>query len=185
MTNILTTTDIRDINECAYKLSMTNDAISDLLDIPLEDVEAVLLRRYVADIEFKPADEITLAEYEAIRKRFYPGKQSPSNEYCLAREFGISPDTVLNIARGRFSNALTHPEMYAEPEPVEIVERSTERLMDADDVARVNKLLGWSWPIGDIASELGVDASRINKVKQCRLNRWSVDDALSLVNRGL
>lgn len=186
MTNpVLTITDIHNINELAYKHSMTNEAIADELGIPLADVEAVLLRRYVADVEFKADEDITLADYEGIRAKFVPGKQSMTNEYQLAREFGIEPATVLDIARGRFSNALTHPSRYAEPESVEAVERSTERLMDADDVARGMKLLGMGWPVSDIAADLGVDASRVSKLKVCKLNGWGTADALSLVNRGL
>ncbi|EPS4832778.1 hypothetical protein ACVFDQ_002755 [Enterobacter hormaechei] len=186
MTNpVLTITDIHNINELAYKHSMTNEAIADELGIPLEDVTLVLLRRYVADVEFKADEDITLADYEAIRKKFTPGKRSPYNEYALCREFGIDPQTVNDIAHGRFYNANTHPSRYAEPETAETVEAVTERVMDADDVARGMKLLGMGWPVSDIAADLGIDASRVSKLKVCKLNGWGTADALSLVNRGL
>lgn len=186
MTNpVLTMTDIRAINHLAYKCAKRDDEIAAELNIPIEDVELVIKKRYVKHIEFKPVDEITLAEYEAIRAKFVPGKRSPRNEFALCKEFGIEPSVVLEIARGRFHNANTHPSRYTAPEPVEAVETAPERLMDADDIARGNKLLSMGWPLADIAADLGVDASRINTLKRVKLNNWPLSDALSLVNRGL
>ncbi|ELH8509759.1 hypothetical protein Q8309_001383 [Salmonella enterica] len=184
MTDILTITDITAINELAYKHAKRNDEIAAELGIPLEDVEAVLLRRYVADIKFKADDEITLADYNGIRAKFIPGKQSMSNEYCLAREFGIAPQTVNDIARGRFSNALTHPEKYAKPEPVEPVEAVTERLMDAEDVQTAIKLLRMSWSIADIAKRLDVSPARLSQLPHALRNKYPMADLLSMVNKG-
>lgn len=173
------------VNTLAYKESRTVAAISAELGIHPDTVEDVIKQRYVKDVEhlFKADEDITLEEYNEIHERYVPGKQSPCNQYRLARELLIHPDTVVSIAGRRFSNAHTHPSRYAEPETAETVERRTERRMDADDVARVNKLLGFGWPVADIASDLQVDASRILKVKQAKLNNWPVSDVLGLVNK--
>jgi hypothetical protein len=52
---------------------------------------------------------ISLAEYNAIRSRYKPGKLHRDTEFMIARDMLIRPETVLAIAHSRFSNVHTHP----------------------------------------------------------------------------
>lgn len=178
----LTLRDIQLINKLSIVDHINNDEISSRTGFSLRDIDRVIRGVYVDDLEdsWKPDEEITLAEYEAVRRRYQPGKLHRNTEYAIARDTLIRPETVLAIAHSRFQNAHTHPApkaAKAKPEKAKAV----RRLFSAD-IDEVHKLERFGWPAADIAGKLGVPVEVIAHVQRCLRNRWSYPDTLESVN---
>lgn len=124
----LTIADIQHINRLCIVEHMNNAQIADATGFSLADIDAVIRGVYVDDLaeQWKPDEEITLADYNAIRKRYQPGKLHRNSEYAIARDTLIHPETVLAIAHSRFSNVHTHPvpkAVKAKPEKAKAVRK--------------------------------------------------------------
>ena len=178
----LTLCDIQLINKLSIVDHLNNDEISSRTGCSLSDIDRVIRGVYVDDLadSWKPDEEITLAEYEAVRRRYQSGKLHRNTEYAIARDTLIRPETVLAIAHSRFQNAHTHPApkaVKAKPEKAKAV----RRLFSAD-IDEVHKLERFGWPAADIAGKLGVPVEAIAHVQRCLRNRWSYPDTLESVN---
>ncbi|MWL44365.1 hypothetical protein GQL88_16770 [Escherichia coli] len=146
------------------------------------DVEAVLRGVYVADLANQWRDEaaITLEEYNAIRKRWKPGRGHWDTAHTIARDFLIRPETVLAIVHSRFSNAHTHPmpkAVKAKPEKPQTM----RRLLSAD-LDQMHKLERFGWKQTEIAGELGISAEAVAHVLRLMRSKWSYPDILEDVN---
>ncbi|HBA8341222.1 TPA: hypothetical protein J1082_004165 [Escherichia coli] len=178
----LTIADIQHINRLCIVEHMNNAQIADATGFSLADIDAVIRGVYVDDLadSWKPDEEITLADYNAIRKRYQPGKLHRNTEYAIARDTLIRPETVLAIAHSRFSNANTHPvpkAVKAKSEKVKAV-----RNLVPSDLDEIHKLERFGWPVAEIAERLGVPVEVIAHVQRCLRNRWSYGDILENVN---
>lgn len=179
---VLTLTDIQHINTLVYKQLLNNEQIAAATGFSLSDIDRVIRGVYVDDLadSWKPDEEITLAEYEAVRRRYQPGKLHRNTEYAIARDMLIRPETVLAIAHTRFQNAHTHPVPKAvkvKPEKAKAV-----RKLVPSDLDEIHKLERFGWPVADIAEKLGVPVEVIAHVQRCLRNRWSYGDILENVN---
>lgn len=178
----LTIADIQHINRLCIVEHMNNAQIADATGFSLADIDAVIRGVYVDDLadSWKPDEEITLADYNAIRKRYQPGKLHRNTEYAIARDTLIRPETVLAIAHSRFSNVHTHPvpkAVKAKPEKAKVV-----RKLVPTDLDEIHKLERFGWPAAEIAGKLGVPVEVIAHVQRCLRNRWSYGDILENVN---
>ncbi|HBA3579746.1 TPA: hypothetical protein J5G21_004497 [Escherichia coli] len=108
---VLSLTDIQRINTLVKRDLRNVEEVVAATGFDPEDVDAVLRGVYVADLANQWRDEaaITLEEYNAIRKRWKPGRGHWDTAHAIARDFLIRPETVLAIVHSRFSNAHTHP----------------------------------------------------------------------------
>ena len=108
---VLNLTDIQRINTLVKRDLLNVEEVVAATGFDPVDVDAVLRGVYVADLacQWKDDAAITLEEYNAIRKRWKPGRGHWDTAYAIARDFLIRPETVLAIAHSRFSNAHTHP----------------------------------------------------------------------------
>ncbi|EPC9527888.1 hypothetical protein ACR3UD_003922 [Escherichia coli] len=178
----LTIADIQHINTLVYKQLLNNEQIAAATGFSLSDIDRVIRGVYVDDLadSWKPDEEITLAEYEAVRHRYQPGKLHRNTEYAIARDTLIRPETVLAIAHSRFSNANTHPvpkAAKAKPEKAKAV----RKLVPAD-LDEIHKLERFGWPVADIAEKLGIPSEVVAFVNRCLKSRWSYGDILENVN---
>ncbi|MFB4516944.1 hypothetical protein ACE3JB_12310 [Enterobacter hormaechei subsp. steigerwaltii] len=178
----LSLSDIQLINKLSIVDHLNNDEISSRTGFSLSDIDRVIRGVYVDDLadSWKPDEEITLAEYEAVRHRYQPGKLHRNTEYAIARDTLIRPETVLAIAHSRFSNANTHPvpkAAKAKPEKAKAV----RKLVPAD-LDEIHKLERFGWPVADIAEKLDVPPEVIAFVSRCLKSRWSYGDILENVN---
>ncbi len=178
----LTIADIQHINRLCIVEHMNNAQIADATGFSLADIDAVIRGVYVDDLaeQWKPDEEITLADYNAIRKRYQPGKLHRNTEYAIARDTLIRPETVLAIAHSRFSNANTHPvpkAVKAKPEKAKAV-----RKLVPSDLDEIHKLERFGWPVADIAEKLDVPPEVIAFVNRCLKSRWPYGDILENVN---
>lgn len=178
----LTIDDIQHINTLVYKQLLNNEQIAAATGFSLSDIDRVIRGVYVDDLadSWKPDEEITLAEYEAVRRRYQPGKLHRNTEYAIARDTLIRPETVLAIAHSRFQNAHTHPvpkAVKAKPEKV----KSVRKLVPAD-LDEIHKLERFGWPVADIAGKLGIPSEVVAFVNRCLKSRWSYGDILENVN---
>ena len=129
---------------------------------------------------WKDDADITLAEYNAIRSRYKPGKLHRDTEFMIARDMLIRPETVLAIAHSRFSNVHTHPvpkAVKAKPEKGKVV----RKLVPAD-LDEIHKLERFGWPVADIAGKLGIPSEVVAFVNRSLKSRWSYGDILENVN---
>lgn len=178
----LTLRDIQLINKLSIVDHLNNDEISSRTGFSLSDIDRVIRGVYVDDLaeQWKDDADITLQEYDTIRRRYQPGKLHRNTEYAIARDTLIKPETVLAIAHSRFSNAHTHPApkaVKAKPEKAKAV----RRLFSAD-LDEIHKLGRFGWPAAEIAEKLGVPVEAIAHVQRCLRNRWSYPDILESVN---
>lgn len=178
----LTLRDIQLINKLSIVDHLNNDEISSRTGFSLRDIDRVIRGVYVDDLadSWKPDEEITLAEYEAVRRRYQPGKLHRNTEYAIARDTLIRPETVLAIAHSRFSNANTHPvpkAVKAKPEKAKAV-----RKLVPSDLDEIHKLERFGWPVADIAEKLDVPPEVIAFVNRCLKSRWPYGDILENVN---
>ncbi|HFV9221812.1 TPA: hypothetical protein ACIAIF_001850 [Enterobacter roggenkampii] len=178
----LTLRDIQLINKLSIVDHLNNDEISSRTGFSLSDIDRVIRGVYVDDLadSWKPDEEITLAEYEAVRHRYQPGKLHRNTEYAIARDMLIRPETVLAIVHSRFSNVHTHPvpkAVKAKPEKAKVV-----RKLVPTDLDEIHKLERFGWPAAEIAGKLGVPVEVVAHVQRCLRNRWSYPDTLESVN---
>ncbi|HAU8263081.1 MAG: hypothetical protein E6470_22140 [Enterobacteriaceae bacterium] len=178
----LTLAEIQRINTLAKRELMNLSEIVAATGLDPVDVDLVIKGQYVDDLadQWKDDADITLAEYETIRRRYKPGKGHWDTEYTIARNMLIRPETVLAIAHSRFQNAHTHPV----PKPVKAKPESakTVRRLFSADIDEVHKLERFGWPAADIAGKLGVPVEAIAHMQRCLRNRWSYPDILESVN---
>ncbi|HBM0951817.1 hypothetical protein ABK735_00030 [Enterobacter kobei] len=178
----LTLAEIQRINTLAKRELMNLSEIVAATGLDPVDVDLVIKGQYVDDLadQWKDDADITLAEYETIRRRYKPGKGHWDTEYTIARNMLIRPETVLAIAHSRFQNAHTHPA----PKPVKAKPESakTVRRLFSADIDEVHKLERFGWPAADIAGKLGVPVEAIAHMQRCLRNRWSYPDILESVN---
>ena len=161
---------------------MNNAQIADATGFSLADIDAVIRGVYVDDLaeQWKDDADITLQEYDTIRRRYQPGKLHRDTEYAIARDMLIRPETVLAIAHSRFSNAHTHPmpkAVKAKPEKPQTM----RRLLSAD-LDQMHKLERFGWKQTEIAGELGISVEAVAHVLRLMRNRWSYPDILEDVN---
>lgn len=178
----LTLRDIQLINKLSIVDHLNNDEISSRTGFSLSDIDRVIRGVYVDDLAgtWKPDEEITLAEYEAVRRRYQPGKLHRNTEYAIARDTLIKPETVLAIAHSRFSNAHTHPaEKTVKVKPAK--PKAVRKLVPTD-LDEIHKLERFGWPAAEIAGKLGVPVEVVAHVQRCLRNRWSYPDTLESVN---
>ena len=178
----LSITDIQRINALAHKHLKNNEEIAAETGHTLTDIDAVIRGVYVDDLaeHWKDDADITLAEYNAIRSRYKPGKLHRDTEFMIARDMLIRPETVLAIAHSRFSNVHTHPvpkAVKAKPEKAKVV-----RKLVPTDLDEIHKLGRFGWPAAEIAGKLGVPVEVVAHVQRCLRNRWSYPDTLESVN---
>ncbi|EFN9483885.1 hypothetical protein QMS90_10230 [Cronobacter sakazakii] len=178
----LSITDIQRINTLAHKHLKNNEEIAAETGHTLTDIDAVIRGVYVDDLaeNWKDDADITLAEYNAIRSRYKPGKLHRDTEFMIARDMLIRPETVLAIAHSRFSNAHTHPmpkAVKAKPEKPQTM----RRLLSAD-LDQMHKLERFGWKQTEIAGELGISVEAVAHVLRLMRNRWSYPDILEDVN---
>jgi hypothetical protein len=176
----LSITDIQRINR--WLIEHMNNARLPSHWFTLADIDAVIRGVYVDDLAEKWKDDadITLAEYNAIRSRYKPGKLHRDTEFMIARDMLIRPETVLAIAHSRFSNVHTHPvpkAVKAKPEKAKVV-----RKLVPTDLDEIHKLERFGWPAAEIAGKLGVPVEVVAHVQRCLRNRWSYPDTLESVN---
>ncbi len=129
---------------------------------------------------WKDDADINLAEYNAIRSRYKPGKLHRDTEFMIARDMLIRPETVLAIAHSRFSNAHTHP--VQKPLKVKPAKPKVVRKLVPTDLDEIHKLERFGWPAAEIAGKLGVPVEVVAHVQRCLRNRWSYPDTLESVN---
>mgnify|MGYP000850890894 CR=1 FL=1 len=178
----LTIADIQRINKLSIVEHMNNEAIAAATGFDLRDIDRVVRGVYVDDLadQWKPDEEITLADYNAIRKRWKPGKLHRDTEYAIARDMLIRPATVLAIAHSRFQNAHTHPaEKTVKVKPAK--PKAVRKLVPAD-IDEIHKLERFGWPAAEIAEKLGAPVEVVAHVQRCLRNRWSYPDTLESVN---
>ncbi len=178
----LTLAEIQRINTLAKRELMNLSEIVAATGFDPVDVDLVIKGQYVDDLtdQWKDDADITLVEYETIRRRYKPGKGHWDDEYGIARNLLIRPETVLAIAHSRFQNAHTHPApkaVKAKPEKMKAV----RRLFSAD-LDEIHKLERFGWPAAEIAEKLGVPVEAIAHAQRCLRNRWSYPDILESVN---
>ncbi|CAM8417418.1 TPA: hypothetical protein ACYX6K_002478 [Klebsiella variicola] len=178
----LTIADIQHINTLVYKQLLNNEQIAAATGFSPSDIDRVIRGVYVDDLaeQWKDDADITLAEYNAIRSRYKPGKLHRDTEFMVARDMLIRPETVLAIAHSRFSNVHTHPvpkAVKAKPEKAKAV-----RKIVPADLDEIHKLERFGWSIAEIAEKLGVPVEAIAHVQRCLRNRWSYPDILESVN---
>ncbi|SAE92453.1 hypothetical protein [Enterobacter roggenkampii] len=178
----LTIADIQHINHLCIVEHMNNAQIADATGFSLADIDAVIRGVYVDDLaeQWKDDADITLQEYDTIRRRYQPGKLHRDTEYAIARDMLIRPETVLAIAHSRFSNAHTHPmpkAVKAKPEKPQTM----RRLLSAD-LDQMHKLERFGWKQTEIAGELGISVEAVAHVLRLMRNRWSYPDILEDVN---
>lgn len=178
----LTIADIQHINTLVYKQLLNNEQIAAATGFSPSDIDRVIRGVYVDDLaeQWKDDADITLAEYNAIRRRYKPGKLHRDTEFMVARDMLIRPETVLAIAHSRFSNVHTHPvpkAVKAKPEKAKAV-----RKIVPADLDEIHKLERFGWSIAEIAEKLGVPVEAIAHVQRCLRNRWSYPDILESVN---
>ncbi|WP_447742201.1 hypothetical protein [Enterobacter asburiae] len=178
----LTIADIQHINTLVYKQLLNNEQIVAATGFSPSDIDRVIRGVYVDDLaeQWKDDADITLAEYNAIRSRYKPGKLHRDTEFMVARDMLIRPETVLAIAHSRFSNVHTHPvpkAVKAKPEKAKAV-----RKIVPADLDEIHKLERFGWSIAEIAEKLGVPVEAIVHVQRCLRNRWSYPDILESVN---
>ena len=178
----LTIADIQHINTLVYKQLLNNEQIAAATGFSLSDIDRVIRGVYVDDLadSWKPDEEITLAEYEAVRRRYQPGKLHRNTEYAIARDTLIRPETVLAIAHSRFQNAHTHPVLKADKAKPE--KAKTVRKLVPSDLDEIHKLERFGWPVADIAGKLGIPSEVVAFVNRCLKSRWSYGDILENVN---
>lgn len=178
----LTIADIQHINRLCIVEHMNNAQIADATGFSLADIDAVIRGVYVDDLadQWKDDADITLQEYDTIRRRYQPGKLHRDTEYAIARDMLIRPVTVLAIAHSRFSNAHTHPaEKTVKVKPAK--PKAVRKLVPTD-LDEIHKLERFGWPAADIAGKLGVPVEVVAHVQRCLRNRWSYPDTLESVN---
>ncbi|AKE93342.1 hypothetical protein CWR40_003822 [Cronobacter sakazakii] len=178
----LTIADIQHINRLCIVEHMNNAQIADATGFSLADIDAVIRGVYVDDLadQWKDDADITLQEYDTIRRRYQPGKLHRDTEYAIARDMLIRPETVLAIAHSRFSNAHTHPaEKTVKVKPAK--PKAVRKLVPTD-LDEIHKLERFGWPAADIAGKLGVPVEVVAHVQRCLRNRWSYPDTLESVN---
>ncbi|EHP6977444.1 hypothetical protein KP035_000270 [Escherichia coli] len=178
----LTLRDIQLINKLSIVDHLNNDEISSRTGFSPSDIDRVIRGVYVDDLaeQWKDDADITLAEYNAIRSRYKPGKLHRDTEFMIARDMLIRPETVLAIAHSRFSNVHTHPvpkAVKAKPEKAKVV-----RKLVPTDLDEIHKLERFGWPAAEIAGKLGVPVEVVAHVQRCLRNRWSYPDTLESVN---
>ncbi|KKA55840.1 hypothetical protein [Enterobacter roggenkampii] len=178
----LTIADIQHINRLCIVEHMNNAQIADATGFGLADIDAVIRGVYVDDLaeQWKDDADITLAEYNAIRSRYKPGKLHRDTEFMIARDMLIRPETVLAIAHSRFSNAHTHP--VQKPLKVKPAKPKVVRKLVPTDLDEIHKLERFGWPAAEIAGKLGVPVEVVAHVQRCLRNRWSYPDTLESVN---
>lgn len=179
---VLSLTDIQRINTLVKRDLLNVEEVVAATGYNPVDVEAVLRGVYVADLANQWRDEaaITLEEYNAIRKRWKPGKLHRDTEFMIARDMLIRPETVLAIAHSRFQNAHTHPmpkAVKAKPEKPQ-----TMRHLLSVDLDQMHKLERFGWKQTEIAGELGISVEAVAHVLRLMRNRWSYPDILEDVN---
>lgn len=178
----LTLRDIQLINKLSIVDHLNNDEISSRTGFSPSDIDRVIRGVYVDDLaeQWKDDADITLAEYNAIRSRYKPGKLHRDTEFMIARDTLIRPETVLAIAHSRFSNVHTHPvpkAVKAKPEKAKVM-----RKLVPTDLDEIHKLERFGWPAAEIAGKLGVPVEVVAHVQRCLRNSWSYPDALESVN---
>ncbi len=178
----LTLRDIQLINKLSIVDHLNNDEISSRTGFSPSDIDRVIRGVYVDDLaeQWKDDADITLAEYNAIRSRYKPGKLHRDTEFMIARDTLIRPETVLAIAHSRFSNVHTHPvpkAVKAKPEKAKVM-----RKLVPTDLDEIHKLERFGWPAAEIAGKLGVPVEVVAHVQRCLRNRWSYPDTLESVN---
>ncbi|HFV9228572.1 TPA: hypothetical protein ACIAIA_004005 [Enterobacter asburiae] len=178
----LTLRDIQLINKLSIVDHLNNDEISSRTGFSLSDIDRVIRGVYVDDLAgtWKPDEEITLAEYEAVRRRYQPGKLHRNTEYAIARDTLIKPETVLAIAHSRFSNAHTHSvpkAVRAKPEKPQAMRR-----LSSADLDEAHKLERFGWPVAEIAGRLEIPVEAAAQVLRLMRNRWGYPDILEDVN---
>ena len=114
---------------------------------------------------WKDDADINLAEYNAIRSRYKPGKLHRDTEFMIARDMLIRPETVLAIAHSRFSNAHTHP--VQKPLKVKPAKPKVVRKLVPTDLDEIHKLERFGWPAAEIAGKLGVPVEVVAHVQRC------------------
>jgi len=178
----LTITDIQHINRLCIVEHMNNAQIADATGFSLADIDAVIRGVYVDDLaeQWKDDADITLQEYDTIRRRYQPGKLHRDTEYAIARDMLIRPETVLAIAHSRFSNAHTHT--VQKPLKVKPAKPKVVRKLVPADLDEIHKLERFGWPAAEIAGKLGVPVEVVAHVQRCLRNRWSYPDTLESVN---
>lgn len=179
---VLNLTDIQRINTLVKRDLLNVEEVVAATGFDPVDVDALLRGVYVADLacQWKDDAAITLEEYNAIRKRWKPGRGHWDTAYAIARDFLIRPETVLAIAHSRFSNVHTHPvpkAVKAKPEKAKVV-----RKLVLTDLDEIHKLERFGWPAAEIAGKLGVPVEVVAHVQRCLRNRWSYPDTLESVN---
>jgi hypothetical protein len=179
---VLSLTDIQRINTLVKRDLLNVEEVVSATGFDPVDVDAVLRGVYVADLasQWKDDAAITLEEYNAIRKRWKPGRGHWDTAHAIARDFLIRPETVLSIVHSRFSNAHTHPVPKAvktKPEKAKAV-----RKLVPSDLDEIHKLERFGWPVADIAEKLGVPVEVVAFVNRCLKSRWSYGDILENVN---
>ncbi|HAW1831321.1 TPA: hypothetical protein JLN71_002708 [Escherichia coli] len=179
---VLSLTDIQRINTLVKRDLLNVEEVVAATGYNPVDVEAVLRGVYVADLANQWRDEaaITPEEYNAIRKRWKPGKLHRDTEFMIARDMLIRPETVLAIAHSRFQNAHTHPmpkAVKAKPEKPQ-----TMRRLLSVDLDQMHKLERFGWKQTEIAGELGISVEAVAHVLRLMRNRWSYPDILEDVN---
>ncbi|EIM8664684.1 hypothetical protein Q6W08_004267 [Escherichia coli] len=178
----LTIADIQHINRLCIVEHMNNAQIADATGFSLADIDAVIRGVYVDDLaeQWKPDEEITLADYNAIRKRYQPGKLHRDTEFMIARDMLIRPETVLAIAHSRFSNLHTHPVPKAVKSKPE--KPQTMRRLSSADLDEAHKLERFGWPVAEIAGKLEIPVEAAAQALRLMRNRWSYPDILEDVN---
>ncbi|EHS4535909.1 hypothetical protein [Cronobacter sakazakii] len=179
---VLNLTDIQRINTLVKRDLLNVEEVVAATGFDPVDVDAVLRGVYVADLacQWKDDAAITLEEYNAIRKRWKPGRGHWDTAYAIARDFLIRPETVLAIAHSRFSNAHTHPmpkAVKAKPE-----KRRAMRRLFRTDLDEAHKLECFGWSVAEIAGKLGIPVEAAAQALRLMRNRWSYPDILEDVN---
>ncbi|MEP8664975.1 hypothetical protein ABKV50_17215 [Enterobacter cloacae] len=178
----LTLRDIQLINKLSIVDHLNNDEISSRTGFSPSDIDRVIRGVYVDDLaeQWKDDADITLAEYNAIRSRYKPGKLHRDTEFMIARDTLIRPETVLAIAHSRFQNAHTHPA----PKAVKVKPEKAKamRKLVPSDLDEIHKLERFGWPVADIAQKLDVPPEVIAFVNRCFKSRWPYGDILENVN---
>ena len=179
---VLSLTDIQRINTLVKRDLLNVEEVVAATGFDPVDVDAVLRGVYVADLANQWRDEaaITLEEYNAIRKRWKPGRGHWDTAHAIARDFLIRPETVLAIVHSRFSNAHPHPmpkAVKAKPEKPQTM----RRLLSAD-LDQMHKLERFGWKQTEIAGELGISAEAVAHVLRLMRSKWSYPDILEDVN---
>lgn len=178
----LTINDIQHINALAHRHHKNNQEIAAETGYSLTDIDRVIRGTYVDDLtdQWKDDANITLAEYDAIRHRYKPGKLHRDTEYMIARDMLIRPETVLAIVHSRFSNTHTHPV----PKPAKKKPTAPEAIRrvytpDLDEVFRLNK---FGWPATDMADKMNIPPRVITHIIRLLNSRTPYPDILEIIN---